>query len=66
MKMIKFETTFHKELKGCKNPKNKHLIANVELPAPENIENMDGYELTQYVESTTGLFVLDGFEIFEK
>jgi len=66
MKMIKFQTTFHKELKGCKNPKNIHLLANVELPAPENIEEMDGYELTQYVEINTGLFVLEGFEIIEQ
>ena len=59
MRTIKFETTFHSELQGCKNEKNLHKIAIVELPIPENINITDGYELTTYIEKTTKLFVLN-------
>ena len=66
MKYIRFQTTFNDRLEGCKNPRNKHLLGYIEIPAPENLENMDGYELTTYVEKTTNLFVLEGFDIIDK
>lgn len=58
MTTIKFETTFHNELKGCKNKKNAHKIAIVELPIPQNIDINNKYALTSYIEELTGLFVL--------
>ena len=65
MKIIRFETTCHNELQGSKHSDNLHKIMFVEIQAPENLEELATYEIVDYIEKLTKLFVFS-FEILEK
>lgn len=66
MKTIRFETTFCEDLRGSKHLSNRLKSAFVEIPAPDNIDELelDISELTGYIEETTGLFVFS-LEVIE-
>ena len=66
MKIIRFETTCNAGIQGCKHPSNAHKIMFVEIQAPDNSETMDQYELTDYVEITTGLFCIGYLELIDR
>lgn len=60
MKVIRFRTTFG-DIRGCLHKDNLNKLSIIEIPAPENYKELedDGYKLTEYIERTTNLFVLN-------
>jgi hypothetical protein len=61
MKIIRFKTSFNDTLEGCMNEVNKLKVAYIEIPAPDNIDELeaDGYKLTTYIEKLTNCFVFE-------
>ena len=53
---IKYQTTFHKNLKGCLLHPEKLLNCEIFIP---NVILEDNYKITKYIESNTKHFVLN-------
>lgn len=55
-----FETTFNKSLMGCGHPSNAHKILKVFIWVPNELAIKDDHvDITTFIESSTGWFVLD-------